>query len=301
MLDWTPNTNHIGLYVAQAMGYYDEANLNVEIIEPADLQPEAALDAGLVDFGIGFQEFTSFSMAEGLDVVSIAAIIQHNTSSFSTISEDHSLETPSDLEGLTYGGFSFPDLENPMLELLLSCDDATWDEVNYTDIGFADPMPLLTRERIDFAWIFFGWQGISASLDGINLDTLLLQDYLDCVPDYYTPILLTTSTMIEDNPEIVQAFVHATARGYADAIQNPTAAAEILVDAVPELDADLVMASTEWLADQYQADAPRWGQQSTEVWEGFTQFLIDNGLIEDLDVEAAFSNEFLPGSVENAE
>ena len=40
VLDWTPNTNHLGFYVAQAKGYYKEANLTVEIQQPGDVQVE---------------------------------------------------------------------------------------------------------------------------------------------------------------------------------------------------------------------------------------------------------------------
>lgn len=298
MLDWTPNTNHLGIYVAQANGYYQEANLTVAIVEPTDFTPEAALDAGLVEFGIGFQEFTSLAMAEGTEVISIAAIIQHNTSGFATDSASNPVESPADLAGLTYGGFSFPELENPVLSLLLSCDDAAWNEDDYLDIGYTDPIELLTRDRIDVAWIFYGWQGIRGETEGTELDTLMLQDYADCVPDYYTPILLTSQTMIAENPEVVAAFVQATARGYANAIADPETAAEILLEAVPELDSDIVQNSALWLADQYQADAPRWGQQELAIWQGFTDFLIDNALIAELDVETVFTNEFLPGEVE---
>lgn len=301
MLDWTPNTNHSGIYIAQAKGYFAEANLDVTIIEPADVSVEAALDAGIVEFGIGFQEFTSLALAEGSEVVSVAAIIQHNTSGFAAIADEHTLTTPADLAELTYGGFSFPDLENPMLAQLLSCDDATWNTDNYLDIGYTDPLELLTRNRIDFAWIYYGWQGINAEVNGNDLSTIMLMDYAECVPDYYTPILLTTSTMIADNPEVVRAFVQATARGYADAITNPAEAADILLEAVPELDEALVRASAAWLADQYQADAPRWGQQTLAVWQGFTTFLVDNGLIAEFDVEAVFTNEFLPGTAEAVE
>lgn len=301
MLDWTPNTNHIGIYVAQALGYYEDANINLEIIEPVDLTPETALEAGTVDFGIGFQEFTSLAMAEGQEIVSLAAIIQHNTSGFAAVREDHLLETPADLTGLTYGGFSFPDLENPIIDRLMGCDETSWNEDNYLDIGFTDPLELLERERIDFAWIFYAWQGLRAEVNGTELSTLMLMDYPDCVPDYYTPILITSRQMIDDEPEVVEAFVHATARGYAFAIGNPQEAANILLEAVPELDKDLVNASAAWLAEQFQADAPRWGQQSLDVWQGFTDFLIENRLIEEFDVQEAFTNDFLPGTVEDTE
>ncbi len=302
MLDWTPNTNHAGFFVADALGYYDEANLDVEIIEPADLLVEQALDTGLVEFGIGFQEFTTYALVDGVEVVSVAAIIQHNTSGFVTIAEDDPISRPADLAELTYGGFSIPDLENAILSQLLTCDDATWDESNYLDVGYVDIIELMTRDRADFGWIFYGWQGINAEVDGIELDRIMLMDYTDCVPDYYTPILLTTQTMIDENPDVVRAFVQATARGYAYTIENPEEAANILLEAVPELDEELVQSSTLWLAEQYQADAPRWGQQNPDIWQGFTDFLIENNIIAGpFDTANVFTNEFLPGNVDTEE
>lgn len=300
MLDWTPNTNHMGFYAAQALGYYDEANLDVTIIEPSDLLVEQALDAEIVEFGIGFQEFSTAAMLDGAEIVSVAAIIQNNTSGFVTIADDHSLTRPADLAPLTYGGFGFTNLENAILRQLLACDGATWNEANYLDIGFADAIELMKRNRIDSAWIFYGWQGINAEVSGLNLDVVMLQDYADCIPNYYTPILLTSQAMLDEQPEVVTAFVQATARGYAYAIQYPDKAADILLNAVPELDSELVKTSAEWLSTQYQADAPRWGQQDPIVWQGFTDFLYENGIIsEAFDTNAVFTNDFLPGTVED--
>ncbi|MEL6273419.1 MAG: ABC transporter substrate-binding protein, partial [Chloroflexota bacterium] len=184
MLDFSPNTNHTGFYVAQANGYYDAMNLDVEILEPADLAAEQAVSAGIVEFGIGFQEFSTFAIVDDADVVSIAAIIQENTSGFAAIAADHPLETPADIAPLTYGGFSFPSLENAMIRELLACEGIDWDAGNYLDVGFADPIELMSRERIDYAWIFYAWQGIGAEVRDIDLSTLLLSDYNDCIPNY---------------------------------------------------------------------------------------------------------------------
>ncbi len=303
LLDFAPNTNHTGFYIAQAQGYYDDVNLDVQILEPADVSVEQAVSTGAAEFGIGFQEFSTFAIIDGADVVSIAAIIQSNTSGFATVANDDPIQAPADLASLTYGGFSLPALENAMLSTLLACDGATWDESNYLDIGFTDPIELMTRDRIDSAWIFFAWQGIGAEVRDIDLDVLLFSDYTDCIPDYYTPILLTSGEMLDQNPEVVRAFTHATARGFEFAIDNPDEAADILLSAVPELDEDLVRESAAWLAPRYQADAPRWGQQEREVWQGFTDFMVDNDIIPagSVDVDAVFTNDFLPGEPEATE
>lgn len=299
LLDWTPNTNHLGFYAAQELGYYADANLDVTIQQPTDLMVESVVVSGAADFGVSYQEVASFALADGSPIVSLAAIIQHNTSGFTTLHEQDPLTGPADMAGLRYGGFGQPDLELAMLDTLLACAGAEPGSIEYIDVGYTDMFQLMERDRIDLAWIYYGWTGIEAELRGYDLDIVMLEDHLDCVPDYYTPILITSQTMIDEQPDVVAAFVQATARGYAYAIENPEEAAQILIDAVPELDPDLVQASAEWLAPRYQSDAPRWGQQSGEVWERFSQFLVDNDILGAmLDTEAAFTNEFLPGDIE---
>ncbi len=299
MLDWTPNTNHTGFFVAQAMGYYDEAHLDVAIREPTDLLVEALITSGQVEFGVGYQEFATYAIAEGLPVVSLAAIIQHNTSGFVSLHDKDPVSSPADFAGLTYGGFGQPDLETAIIGTLMTCAGADPGGFTYVDVGWVDAFELMQRDRIDFAWMYYGWTGIEGEQRGLDLDTVMLMDYLDCIPDYYTPILMTSTDLINAEPDVVAAFVQATARGYAYAIQQPAEAADILIAAAPEVDADLIRASATWLASQYQADAPRWGQQSAEVWGGFTDFLVANSILaEAIDAEAAFTNEFLPGAVE---
>jgi ABC-type nitrate/sulfonate/bicarbonate transport system permease component/ABC-type nitrate/sulfonate/bicarbonate transport system substrate-binding protein len=294
LLDWTPNTNHTGFYAAQALGFYDQANLDVEIIEPTDVPVEQAVSAGVAEFGIGFQDWSSMALAEGADIVSIAAIIQHNTSGFATFAADHPIDTPADLAPLQYAGYGLPALENAFLTRLLQCDGATWNTDNYLELGSSDLLQLVERGRADFTWIFYGWDAIRAELSGSQLDALLLGDYAECFPDYYTPILLTSSALIESDPALVAAFVQASARGFQVAIDDPEQGADILLEAAPQLDAELVYASAAWLADQYQADALRWGEQQLSIWEDFSALLYDNGIIStEIDAESAFTNDFL--------
>jgi ABC-type nitrate/sulfonate/bicarbonate transport system substrate-binding protein len=295
ILDWTPNTNHTGFYVAQALGYYDEANLDVTIQEPTDLLVEAVVNSGAAQFGVSYQEFFTYARADKMPLVSVAAIIQHNTSGFVTLHDQDPISRPADLAGLRYGGFGQPDLEKAVINALIECDGGTPDSFEYVDVGYVDVFELMQRDRIDFAWMYYAWSGIEGELRGLDLDAVMLMDHFDCIPDYYTPILITSEDMIAQQPDVVAAFVQATARGFAYAIQDPADAAQILIDAAPEADPDLIRTSADWLAPQYQADAPRWGQQSVEIWQGFSDFLVENGIIETgIDAEAAFTNDFLP-------
>ncbi len=295
MLDWTPNTNHIGIYEAQAKGYYQEANLLVRIQQPGDVQVEQIVALNKAQFGVSYEEQATYSRANNVPIVSVAAIIQHNTSGFASLDNKKPVKTPADLVGLRYGSFGSA-IEKPIINSLITCAGGKPDSFEMVDIGTAEPFPLMDRDRIDFVWLFYAWDGIRAQQQGLKVDFLMLKDYTNCVPDYYTPLLITNETMIKEQPDVVRAFVQATARGYAYAIQNPTQAADTLLMAAPDLDVHLVEASAVWLANEFQADAPRWGEQRLDVWQRFSDYMVKNGALKaPIDAQAAFTNDFLPG------
>jgi ABC-type nitrate/sulfonate/bicarbonate transport system substrate-binding protein len=293
MLDWVPNTNHTGIYVAQAKGYFAEDGLEVAIIEPGEVFAEQAIASGAADFGVSFQEYITLSRADGVPIVSIAAIIQHNTSGFASPAA-LGVESPADWGRLRYGSFGSP-FEAPTLEVLMGCAGGDFSQLEIVETGYADPLALLDEDQISLAWIFYGWQGIQAQQLGIDLDLVMMEDYFDCVPDYYTPVLIASEETIAGRPEIVRSFLAAVTRGYADTIASPDSAAEILLEAVPELDEALVRGSLDWLAPRYQAEAPRWGEQQASIWEDYAAWMLEHGILtEPIDAAAAFTNDFLP-------
>jgi ABC-type nitrate/sulfonate/bicarbonate transport system substrate-binding protein len=293
MLDWVPNTNHTGIFVAQEMDYFKEKGLEIEIIQPGEVLAEQAVVGGAADFGVSFQEQITIARADDIPIVSIAAIIQHNTSGFASRGE-LGVESPSDWEGLRYGSYGSP-FEEPTLQVLMGCDGGYFEDLEIVDTGFADPLALLDEKQIDLAWIFFAWQGTQAKLQEINLDIIMMEDWFDCIPDYYTPVLIASEQTIQERPEVVSAFLEATSKGYTYAIKHPDEAASILLRAAPELDEELVRNSQTWLSPRYQADASRWGEQQLGVWEDYSIWMAEHGIIaEPIDASAAFTNEFLP-------
>ncbi len=293
MLDWVPNTNHTGIFVAQEKGYFEEAGLDVEIIQPGEVFAQQAVVSGAADFGVDFQEQLTMARADGVPIVSIAAIIQHNTSGFASRGA-LGVESPAGWEGLRYGSYGGP-FEEPTLRVLMECDGGDFSKLEIVNTGFADPLALLDEEQTDLAWIFYAWQGVQARQQGIDLNVVMMEDWVDCIPDYYTPIFITSEQTIAERPEVVRAFLEAISRGYSFAIEHPDEAADILLKAAPELDEALVRESQAWLSPRYQADAPRWGEQKLSVWEDYAGWMAENGIIAaPIDVEAAFTNEFLP-------
>ena len=293
MLDWFPNTNHTGLYVALDKGWYAQEGLEVEIIQPAEGSTLVqVIAAGQADFGISYQEEVSHARAEDIPIVSIAAVIHHNTSGFAS-PEDRGITRPRDFEGKRYGSWGSP-IERAVLDVLMACDGGDVNEVEFIDIGWADYFTVVQRD-VDFAWIFYGWTGVEAELRNMPVNIVMLSDWSDCVPDYYTPVIITSEQNVAEKPGLVRNFMAATSRGYEFAIANAAEAADILLKNAPESNPDLVGRSQEWLSPRYQADASRWGEQELDIWQGYADWMANRDLLpRHVEAEKAFTNEFLP-------
>ncbi len=291
VLDWTPNTNHTGLYVARDKGFFAEQGLEVEIIQPGQTGADQMVASGEAEFGVSYQESLTMARIAGVPLVSIAAVIQHNTSGFASPLEK-GIDAPEKFEGKTYGGWGAP-VEEAVIESLMKERGADVSKVSLISIGDGDFFTAVKRD-IDFAWIYYAWTGVEAELRGEKLNMLYLTDYSDKL-DYYTPVLTTSESMIADKPELVKAFSAAAAKGYQYAIEHPDDAAEVLIAAEPDLNADLVRASQKWLSPKYQDDAARWGEQKLSVWENYANWMYEHKLLEkELEADKAFTNEFLP-------
>ncbi len=149
MLDWVPNTNHTGIFVAKTNGYFEDAGLNVTIIQPGEVYPEAAVGSGAADFGITFQESLTLARAEDVPVVSIAAVLQHNTSGFASAAALN-VTSPADWEGLRYGAWGSP-FEEPTLEVLMGCAGADFSKLEIVNTGWSDPLALIAEKQIDIS------------------------------------------------------------------------------------------------------------------------------------------------------
>lgn len=293
VLDWVPNTNHTGLYVAKDLGFYEEAGLDVEIIQPAEGGSASLIAAGQGEFGISYQEEITYARtaAEPLPVKAIAAIIQHNTSGFASPVEK-GIVTPKDFEGKKYGGWGSP-AEVAMLSGLMAKEGADFDKLEMVDLGALDFFAA-TKSHVDFTWIYYGWDGIAAEVNNVPINFILLQDFEENL-DFYTPVIIAKEEFLSARPDLAEKFLAATSKGYEYAMENPEEAVKSLLKAAPEVDEAIAVASQVYLADQYQAEASQWGIMDLEIWTNYSKWMFENGLLEsELEAEGAFTNDFLP-------
>lgn len=293
MLDWTPNTNHTGLYVAKDKGYFSKAGLDVQIVPPSSQGTvEQLVATGKADFGISAQEQVTDARGQGLPLVSIATILQHNTSGFASLATKN-IHTAQEFEGKTYGGWGLPS-ENATIKALMEKEKADFNKIKMINIGDADPIVSMSKGDIDLTWIFYGWEGIQAEMAGTPLNMIWLKDVNSALDDY-TPVFVTSEKMIQDKADVVRRFTQAVSEGYQFAIKNPDDAADILIKNAPEADPQLIKKSQAWLSPKYQAEASQWGVQKASVWHDYTQWMFDQKIIDKMiDTDKAFTNDFLP-------
>lgn len=294
MLDYTPNTNHSGIYLAKEKGWYRDAGIEIDIIQPAATGIEQAVAAGRAQFAVSFQENVIPARAQGVPVVSVAAVIQHNTSSLLSLAADN-IKRPRDLEGKTYGGYGGP-LETALVKKLVSCDGGNPEKVKFVELGEVDYLVGMEQGRFDFAWIFDGWDGVRITeITKQDVNVLRFIDYAACIPDWYTPIIITSEKVLKEDGDLARRFMAATARGYEYAIDHPSEAADALLKNAPETDATLARASAAYLASRYADKGSKWGRQDERTWVRFENFLREAKLTDKpVDVSQAFTNDLLP-------
>lgn len=294
VLDWTPNTNHTGLYVALEKGYFEEAGLAVEVVQPPEDGAEVLVASGKAQFGVSFQDSMASALSKegALPITAVAAVVQHNTSGIISRKGD-GMDTPKGMEGRTYATWNGP-IELATLQRVVEADGGDFGKVQLIPSTVTDEVSALKTNSVDSIWVFYGWAGVKTEIEGLETDYFAFAD-IDPVFDYYTPVIIAGNEFLEEKPDVAKAFLQALSKGYEDAIKSPEEAAQILCKAAPELDANLVKASQMYLSEQYQADAPYWGYIEKERWNAFYQWINDNRLTDgEVPLNTGFSNEYLP-------
>ena len=293
VLDWTPNTNHTGLYVAQENGYFEDEGLEVEIVQPPEDGAEALVGSGKAQFCVSFQDSMIPAVVgkNAMPLEAVAALVQHNTSGIIS-RKGEGIDRPKGLEGKKYATWDLP-IEKATLKQVVEDDGGDFSKVQLIPETVDDEVATLKSKKIDAIWIFYGWAGIKAQLAGYPTDYFAFKD-INPVFDYYTPVVLGNTNWMKDNPDATKKFLSCLKRGYKYAIDNPDAASEILLKNAPELDEKLVKESQKYLAHEYISDAPKWGYIDAKRWNAFYKWINDNKLSEaEIPENFGFTNDYL--------
>ncbi|MBY6366431.1 ABC transporter substrate-binding protein [Rhodococcoides corynebacterioides] len=276
-LDWTPNTNHTGFFVAQQEGFFADAGLDVEVLPYNSTSPDTLVDSGNAEFGVSFQSSATHAKAAGANIVSVMAPLQHWATGIGVRADRTDIASPRDLDGKTYAGFGDAG-ESASLAEVIRNDGGTGDFETVV-LGTSAYEAVYSGEA-DFTVSYFAWEGLEAERAGTPMKYF---DYTDHgFPDAYAIVIDGNEDWLAENTDRARAFVQALQRGYEFAAENPEAAAQDLIDANPGAfpDENLVIESQRILSERYLRDADgRVGTQTLDTWSGFSRFLYEAGVL----------------------
>ena len=303
-LDWTPNTNHTGFYVALAQGLYEQTGLTVDITTPDQdhyqTTPAKRVAQGQADLAISPSESILSFQTNGVPLVAVAAVLARDASTIATLRQS-GINRPQQLDGKVYGSYSAR-YEDEIIRQMIRNDGG---QGNFTTQN-PDRLSLwqdLLDGRVDATWIFHLWEGVEAAVKGIALNEFRLADY--GIPYGYSPVLSTTRDWAAQHAEELRRFLEATSAGFQFAVEQPDQAAQILQKTAehPTLsDLPFLQQSQRVASDYYLNEASQWGVMDQNIWQQFVNWLIERQLLTDnvgapidqMNANTLFTNEYLP-------
>lgn len=304
-LDRTPNTNHTGFYVALAKGEYEKRGLDVQLMSPDQdnyqIMPARRVSQGDAELAITPSESVISYQTNGVPLVAVATLLARDISAIVTLKESGIIR-PQQLDGKVYASYGAR-YEEDLIRQLIQNDEGRGQFVAHKSAWSGIWKALLTRE-VDAAWFWLTWEGVKAEIDGIDLNQFLFDEYE--IPYGYNPVLTARQDWIDRNGEVLHQFMQATAVGFRYAIKNPDEAARILIKKAqhPTLtDRNFVEQSQQMVSGYYLNGEGQWGFMHRTIWTSFVNWMIRNHMLTDqngeliqrMNVDALFTNEFLEG------
>lgn len=292
-LDWYPNANHAGIYMAIERGYFVDAGLDLEVFTPAD--PTTVLQtvgAGRDTFGISYQNDVLQARAQDVPVISIAALVQHPLNCLMML-EESDIQTPADLAGRTVAIAGLPS-DEAFLDTMLREEGLSIDDVEIVNVGY-DLMPAILSGRADAViGVYWTHETILAEKEGTPVRYLRVEEY--GVPDYYELVLVAGEGTITDQEDVVRGMLGAMRKGYQDAMADLDTALDLLLAASPDLDRDVEREGLELLAPLWTSGGEvAFGTQTSERWESYATWAKDEGILDaSVDEQAAFRADLFP-------
>lgn len=282
VLDWYPNALHAFLYVAMEKGYYEAEGLEVNLCFPSNANDAISLvAAGQADIGLYYQQDIIQARAnQNVPIKSIGAVVQSPLNLVLSLAEQN-IQSPADLKGKTVG-YAGTELSEALIGSIMNYVGADINDVTLVDVGF-DLVSSMTTGNVDATiGCFLNHEVPQMESEGFQVSWLNLDDY--GVPTYYEGVFLSNDQMIQENSEVLAAFLRASAKGFADMQADPDEALSILLanqsaENFP-LTESVERQSMEVLLPKMESDEVPFLSQSDDCWQKNIDWLLSQGLIK---------------------
>jgi len=293
-LDFYPNPDHAGIYMAEKLGYFEEAGLDVSIDAPSDpAAPMKQVAAGRSDLAISYEPEVALAREQGLDVVAVAALVNRPLTSMIWLQKS-GIKGVADLKGKTVATAGIP-YQDAFLKTILSRVDLTPDQVKAVNVGFGLLPALVGGSAQAMLGGFLNVEGVDLRERG-KAPVVTPVDQLG-VPTYDELVLVARRQSLEEDPEKFRLFLAALERGTEAAVAQPGAATAAIAEANPDLEPKLTAAEVKATLPLLGArtEGQPYGYMDPEEWATFAGWMRDNGLIESLpQTSELLDNGYLP-------
>jgi putative hydroxymethylpyrimidine transport system substrate-binding protein len=296
-LDFYPNPDHAGIYMAQKLGYFEEAGLDVSIQTPSDpAAPIKLLAAGQTDLAISYEPEVLLAHEKGLDVTAVGALVNRPLTSMIWLQKS-GIKGVASLRGKTIATAGIP-YQDAYLKTILARAELSPSDVKTVNVGFGLLPAIVGGKAEGMLGGFRNVEGIDLRLRG--LDPIVTPVDQLGVPTYDELVLVAQRQRLDQDPQAIRLFLAALARGTAAAASSPNATTKALLEANSDLDPKLTraeVAATLPLLDPPRGDRP-YGYMDAGRWVEFAGWMRDNELISSLPAPTAvLSNDYLPGEI----
>lgn len=293
-LDWYPNSDHAGIYVAMARGYYAAEGLQVNAQVPSGAADALKLvTQGNGDIGISYESSVMLARDKGIPVTATGAIVQKPLNAVLALAST-GITRPRDLQGHLVGVAGDPS-DYTDLKALLSHDGGDYAKVHIVNVGY-NLLPALLAHRVDaIIGAYWTWEALQAAQKGVKVNALRLDQW--GVPTYNELVFVTGPGQLKREPTILAAFERATYRGYAYAAAHPAEATADLLKApgVLSTSTPLIEHSIRLLAPLFSDSHGRYGTMDPRLWQAYANWMTAGHLLSDhLNVSQAITARFLP-------
>lgn len=294
-LDWTPNINHIGFFVAQEKGFYNDLGINVKIIHPSEdnylVTPAKKVEMGLADFALcPTESIISYqTKSKPFNMVAVAAVLQEDLSAI-VVKSDSNIKSPKDLDGKIYSSYKAR-YEDGIIKEMIKNDGGKGEiEITYPDkLGIWNT---LLNGEADATWIFLNWEGIEAEDFSEELKYFKMKNF--GIPYTYSPVIAASLSNAESNSEYVEAFLQATKKGFLYCKDYPDISVEILSKYITKSDKKINLKSALNMCLPHFRTEENWGIIEEKEISEFLDWIKNKNLeTSNIKAKSLFTNKFL--------
>jgi len=287
LLDWKPNTNHTGFFIAKNKGFFADAGIDVSIINPSQSSVTMLVGRGKAEFGVSYATNLIYARQKSIPLTAVASIVQPDTACF-VWRKSTGIKSIKDFEGKRYGSLGGEE-ERATLKFIMEKNGADFSKLKIMTVGVSDFLQA-TEKNVDIMWEYKAWGMLSAKAHDIEIGSY-------CINEEFTelakpsPLIVANEAFLKKHPDLTKRFLKATQKGFEFAITNPKEAAHILALENPGLDQNFLLQSQGVISPLYKENAKYWGYISPKQFEHYQDWMVDTGLIvKNLDLTTFIKN-----------